>query len=138
MRLAPLLFLACFACLALQAGAQTFGSNDTKAYANTTIHNALNVINAVNESGYLIFYPNLTQAYADINQSMALYNNSPSAAVVLANKASLEADNQYMQISTYRQESIVVMLALTAVFAYAVMRVVTPVSAKRKQKKQRK
>jgi hypothetical protein len=137
MRFSPLLFAACFACLAFLASAQTFGSNNTKAYANITINNAIGVVNAVNESGYLLFYPDLSQAYADLNRSMSLYNASPSASVVLANRAAQEASDQYLKISAYKQESLVIMLILTAFFAYLMVLVVRPISAKKSKKSRR-
>ena len=137
MRPSPILLLACFACLTFMAGAQTFGSA-SKASANTTINNAITVLNEVNESGYLIFYPNLTQAYADLNKSMQVYNVSPSASEVLANRAEAEAQAQYQQINTYRQDSIGVMLFLTAILAYIVVIVARPVPGKSRGRKRRR
>lgn len=122
-----LLLLLSFAFAIQPASSQVISSNFSKEYANQTINQAIAVLNDVNQSGYLVFYPNLTQAYADLNSSMALYNTSPAAAVVLANKAMYEATAQYDAIGRYRQVSIAVMLVLTAVFAVIIYRIMKPV-----------
>ncbi|MDE1874354.1 MAG: hypothetical protein KGI04_04550 [Candidatus Micrarchaeota archaeon] len=109
------------------AGAQTQINNPTIAYANETVSNAAYYLSQVNESGYLIFYPNLTQAYSDLFKAESTYNTSPSSAVVFANKAVDEANTEYQRISTYRSESAVVMVAFTIFFVLLLGRVARPV-----------
>jgi hypothetical protein len=131
------LLLVSIALIVPSSDAQVIGVNTSREFANRTINNALSVIDAVNQSGYLIFYPNLTQAYAYLNRSMTVLNASPEASVVLANKASNEAMSQYEQIGAYRQQSLVVMLALTVVLAVLLSRLLRPVAVRtgRKSKK---
>ncbi len=114
------------------AGAQSQITNPTVAYANQTVSNAAYYISQVNESGYLIFYPNLTQSYSYLAKAQSLYNSSPAAAVIYANKATSEAVAQYARISSYKSESIVVMAAFTIFFALLLGRVMRPVGKKGK------
>jgi hypothetical protein len=116
------------------SGAQVIGGGASKEFANQTINNAMSVIDAVNQSGYLLFYPNLTQAYAYLNRSMVLLNASPEASVLLANKAADDAMAQYSMISAYRQQSILAMLALTAVLALILSRLMRPVPVRSNSK----
>jgi hypothetical protein len=113
--------------MASVSGAQVIGSNSTKAFANTIINNTITIIEAVNESSYLIFSPNLTRAYADLNRSMLVYNVSPEASIVLANRAANDALTQYSLMSAYKEGSLVVMLAMTAVLALILSKVMKPV-----------
>ena len=69
---------------------------------------------------------------------MQVYNVSPSASEVLANRAEAEAQAQYQQINTYRQDSIGVMLFLTAILAYIVVIVARPVPGKSRGRKRRR
>lgn len=123
MRHSLLVFVVSLALVLATAGAQSQVTSPTVAYANLTVSNAAYYISQVNESGYLIFYPNLTQAYADLFKAESMYNTSPSTAVVYANKAVNEAASEYLRISGYRNESVIGMAALTAVFAVVLARV---------------
>lgn len=125
MRHALLLF-SFFALLAV-ASAQSEIGTATRQAANQTISSAANYIELVNESSYLIFYPNLTQAYSDLAKAQNLYNTSPTSSVVYANKAAGEASAEYERISRYKSESIIVMLVLTALFALLLVILMRPV-----------
>ena len=116
MRRSLLAFLVSFSLVLAAAGAQTQFNGTTVAYANETVANAAYYIQQVNESSYLIFYPNLTKAYADLFKAESVYNTSPSVAVVYANKAATEASHEYARISAYRDESFAAMAAVTVLF----------------------
>ena len=122
MRSVLLAFVLSFSFALAAAGAQSQFTNPTVAYANLTVNNAAYYISQVNESGYLIFYPNLTQAYADLFKAESTYNTSPITAVVYANKAVNEATSEYIRISSYKSESVVVMAAATIVLAIVIAR----------------
>ena len=61
--------------------AQQAASGFSAGYANATMARVSAYVESVNESGYLIFYPNLTQAYSYLDKAQAAYNKSPEAAV---------------------------------------------------------
>ena len=85
------------------------------AEANSIINNATAYVNTVNQSGYLIFYPNLTKAYSYLNKSEQVYKSDPNAAVRDANLAMDSAKSQYERISAYRSTSFIVMAIATVV-----------------------
>lgn len=123
----PLFVLFSFLALFAIANAQVQIGGTTREIANRTLNLTSNYVGLVNESGYLIFYPNLTQANADLASAQKLLNTSPASSVVLANKAANEAKAQYQLISTYRVEAFAVTLALSIVFALILGRLMKPV-----------
>ena len=116
----------------LAHASQLSHSNYTQAQANAIIRNATNYINEVNDSGYLVFYPNLTQAYSYLNKSYALYPSSPSGAVYYATLASASAQGQYGRISYYRSASLITVLVLTVVVAALLYLFMRPVKLKKR------
>lgn len=126
MKLHSILFL--FSLLAVFALASAMSvSNTTPHLANQTLNHAIAVVALVNESSYLIFYPDLAQAYADLGRAQSLYNASPESSIVFANKAIAEANAQYQIISSHRNQAVVAMLVLTAIFAIMLSRLMKPV-----------
>ncbi len=101
----------------------------TMMTANQSIKNATAYLQTVNESGYLIFYPsNLSTAYAYLNKSETAYSHkSPALAVEYSDKAILLARSSYLQISYYRNVSIVVMLIFTAIVGLLLYKLMKPV-----------
>jgi hypothetical protein len=128
-----LAFVLSLSFVAAPAWAQSSFNSTTASYANETISNAAYYIEAVNESSYLVFYPNLTQAYADLFKAESLYNTSPATAVIYANKAVKEASGEYARISGYRNESAIAMAAITIVLAALIGRLAMPVRKQRGQ-----
>ncbi len=122
-------FLALFSLASLfyLAGAAQPLSITQAAAANQTLSRAEAYVSLVNESGYLVFYPNLTQAYADLNKSMQLYNNSPGSAVVFANEAVDSARIEYARIQEYKEASFVVMLVISIVLVAVFLKIMKPV-----------
>jgi hypothetical protein len=128
-----LAFVLSLSFVAAPAWAQSSFNSTTASYANETISNAAYYIEAVNESSYLVFYPNLTQAYADLFKAESLYNTSPATAVIYANKAVKEASGEYARISGYRDESAIAMAAIMIVLAVMIGRLARPVRKQRVQ-----
>ncbi len=101
----------------------------TMTAANQSIRNATAYLQTVNESGYLIFYPsNLSVAYSYLNKSETAYSRkSPALAVGYSDKAIFFARSAYLQISYYRNVSIVVMLIFTAIVGLLLYKLMEPV-----------
>jgi hypothetical protein len=127
-----LAFVLSLSFAAAPAWAQSSFNSTTASYANETISNAAYYIETVNESSYLVFYPNLTQAYADLFKAESIYNTSPAVAVVYANKAIKEASDEYARISSYRNESAIAMAAITIILAALIGRLAMPVRKQRR------
>ena len=110
------------------AGAQSpaiNGANYTSAYASNTINQTQAYIDTINQSAYLIFYPDLSKAYSYLNQARAIYQSSPSGAVEDAYLARNYATEQYQSISAYRSEAVpvvVILAALSLAWLYYVMK----------------
>ena len=128
--LLPLFLFSALAGLAY--GAQLNHTSYTEPEANVIVANAANYVNAVNDSGYLIFYPNLTQAYSYLNTSYNLLKASPSGAVFYATLARSSAEAQYNAISYYRNVSLVVMVAITAIIAGFLYLFMRPMNIKKR------
>jgi gamma-glutamylcysteine synthetase len=101
------------------------------SYANRTLQQAETVLAQVNESGYLVFYPNLTKAYADLSKAQQLYNTSPQGSLFYSQRAISEAEAQYQSMSSYRLYSALVMGAATLVFIFLLLRLFTPAKGRR-------
>ena len=89
--------------------------NYTVAYANSTINSTANYIETINQSGYLIFYPNLSKAYSYLEKARGIYTKSPSAAVAYADQAEASAREQYAAMAQYKLYS----FAAAAIFTLA-------------------
>ncbi len=112
--------------------AQSISSpNYTAEDANISIHQAEQYVNSINQSGYLIFYPNLSQAYSYINTAKRVYLDSPSSAVLYAEKAKASAKAAYDEIDVYRRASLLLMIVFTLVVAIALNKFMRPINKKR-------
>ncbi len=92
---------------------------------NATINSTAAYIQLVNESGYLIFYPNVTNATGLYNKAVNISASDPAAALTLLSEAHDSAQQQLQQISIYRNDSFVVVaiiFAASALVLYFVMR----------------
>jgi len=122
----------------LAAALMLFGMNAqrvnayTPEQANQIINSTSTYIDSVNQSGYLVFYPNLTQAYSYLDMAEKNYTVSPDRAVSYANNATASAMRQYQLISEQRAASFVVMAVLTVVTAVAVFRSMRNVRQKKR------
>jgi len=98
-----------------------------KVYANKTISEAQQYIDKINESAYLIFAPNLTQAYEYLSKAEKAYNTSPEEAVLYAKEAMRAAATNYKKLNAYRLYSALVMLAVTVAFALLLLHIMRKV-----------
>ncbi|MCL5427758.1 MAG: hypothetical protein M1321_01095 [Candidatus Marsarchaeota archaeon] len=113
-------FLAVLAvAVALQAYAAGMSAQGyTAKQANLTIQNISAYIQTVNESSFLVFSPNLTQAYYYLGKARAYYNKSPSLAVQYAFMANSSAMAAYDSMGKYRNYAILAMLVFTGVVGF--------------------
>ncbi len=101
---------------------QSTSINNT--YALQLLNESQSYVDAINQSGYLLFYPNLTKAYNDLNMSRNYLNNSINSSIYYANLAKSDANSEYSKISQYKQNSFYAMLIFTVasgLVLYAVM-----------------
>ena len=112
---------------------QISSSNYTSVQANATITAAYSYVNSVNESGYLIFEPNLAEPYSYLAKAQELVNSSPNAAVVDAQTALSLAKQQYSTISSYRQDSFPIAAIFTIAMLFALIKAMRPISAKNRK-----
>lgn len=125
--------------LLLAAGAAGTAQQPTNAIAYYNATSAY--IAKVNQSGYLIFRPNLTQAYNDLGQANSLLSsNTPNAtrAVQLLQSATASATKAQQKIYGYRAISAVVVIFLTIIVAFVLYKWMKPVSQQRRREKKRR
>ncbi len=132
MRFAFLPFVLLFLPMTLHAS-QISTTNYTAAQANATISSVYSYVNSVNESGYLIFEPNLTAPYNYLSKASELQNRSPDVAVIDAQTALSLAEQQYNAMNTYRQQSLIVVVVFTVAVLFALMKVMVPIRAKKRK-----
>lgn len=87
----------------------------TSAYANQTVNQTLSYVNQVNDSGYLIFYPNLTSSYSYLGKAEQYASSSPDSSVLYSQMAAKQAQEEYSRISGYKTDSLWIMLFLSIV-----------------------
>jgi len=114
--------------LAVTLNAQSVSApNYTAAEANSSISAAYSYVNTINQSGYLIFQPNLTQAYAYLSKASEIYNASPNAAVFDAQKAQQIAEAQYGSLNYFRYKALPWAVLCTAVVVLVLLKVMEPI-----------
>ncbi len=118
MRLHALLAVLSVAGILQPYGAGIGMQNYTVAQANQTIQNVSAYVQLVNQSAFLIFSPDLTQAHSYLGKAQVYYNSSPSLAVEYALMANASARNAYEAISAYRNYSFLAMLVFTGVVGF--------------------
>jgi hypothetical protein len=84
---------------------------------STAINSTRSYVNTVNESAYLIFYPNLTAAYGYIDNAVNVSHTNPAYAQVLLGKARESANAQLADIDRYKTWSFYVLAAVSVVLA---------------------
>lgn len=100
--------------------------------ASAIINSSAAYVNTVNQSAYLVFYPNLAKPYAYLNEAKLVYKSSPSTAVEYANLASLSAQQEYERISSYKSVSLLAALILTILFFAWTYFIMKPSNKKRR------
>ena len=106
----------------------------TPEQARQIINETANYINLVNESGYLIFYPSLSEAYAYMNNATKFYNSSPDLAVSYALKAKQIALQEEEKLDSYKLISLISMLIFTIIMLLLLYLYMKPIRKIRSQK----
>jgi hypothetical protein len=103
------------------------------AYNGTNITQAINstasYVNTINQSSYLVFYPNLTAAYRYLNLSENASRTNPTYAYSLLAEARSSARHQQLAIQQYANLSLYLLIAIAIVLAvvlYVFMRPYRP------------
>lgn len=109
-------------------------TNVRSANLTNTINSTSSFLNTVNRSSYLVFYPDMSQAYDYLYLAENQSNESYSYALLA--KARYSAKSQLDRINSYREISLYVLIASAAVLAcllYWFMRL-PPAKTARKRK----
>lgn len=69
--------------------------NATQQLANSTVANVTAYVSLVNQSAYLVFWPNLANAYSNLSAARLYIQSSPVSAIVDADKARYAAGLAY-------------------------------------------
>ena len=130
----PFLFVIAMALLSVAHAQQIRSVNYTQSQANATINSAYGYVNKINESGYLLFQPNLSSAYGYLSKATELENVSPNSAIFYADKAVSSAQQQYGNISFYKAASFPVVVIISLVFFALLIKVMIPVKREHRGK----
>ncbi|MGC8629075.1 MAG: hypothetical protein ACP5T4_02595 [Candidatus Micrarchaeia archaeon] len=84
-----------------------------ESLANATLAKAKAYVQLINESGFLVFYPNLSPSYAYLTKAEKVLNKSPSESIAYADLAVDEAKKSYENLNKYRVWSFIIMVLLT-------------------------
>jgi predicted PurR-regulated permease PerM len=109
--------------------------NYSYAQSNQIITNATKYISSINQSGYLIFYPNLTQAYKDLTLANQFHNSSPDTSITYALMAKNEASIAYTKIISYKIESLTIMIIAALISLVVLYLFMKPVNINENSKK---
>ena len=100
---------------------------------SSQINSTLSYINQVNQSSYLIFYPNLSSAYNEINMAR---NSSNSITINhLLESAKSSAEQQNNMLNNYRYISFIVMLILVIFSSILLYKLTLPFNSKKINRK---
>jgi hypothetical protein len=122
-----------FIMLAAAQPALVSQSNVSVSEANASIANATSYISSVNQSAFLLFYPNLSKAYGYLSDAKATYLTSPDAAILYSRQAVSAARNSYGELGRYREISLLFMLAFTIATAAALYKFMLPIKKRREK-----
>ena len=101
------------------------------------INNTLSYINEVNGSAYLIFYPNLSIAYNDINAAKNVSGNTSKINYLLLS-AENNAKYEYNMLNDYRYISFIVMIFFVIISGFILYKFSTPYKNKIYRNKNKK
>jgi hypothetical protein len=117
--------------------AHSQGANVSSTNIGEAINSTAAIISKVNQSGYLIFYPNLTQAYSYLSLAKNESNINTSITLSLLAKASQSAQAQQALIDQYKMVSLYALVVfgfLLAALLIVLMKPAVFTKGKRKRK----
>lgn len=83
------------------------------ATMNQEINSTQSYLQMVNESSYLLFSPNMTNAYIYLDRAINISTSNPQAAQLLLTQARASAKAQYDSINSWRYTTIEILAVLT-------------------------
>jgi hypothetical protein len=86
---------------------------------NQSINQTAAYISIVNQSGYLLFSPNLTTAYSDLSEAQNVSRSNPAQALALLAEAHQSAQQQLQYLDSEKNTSFTVLAIITVVLAIA-------------------
>jgi len=111
-------------CIALLAAPFLFGAAanaQSAAHGNASLAKAINstasYVNSINQSSYLIFYPNLTSAYNYLSLARNESQTNITYSYLLLGKANESAQHQAQLMFRYQQLSLLILIALSILLA---------------------
>ncbi len=113
--------LALLSSTVLSSGAYLNGATNITAAINSTRQ----YLDRINESAYLVFYPNLNYAYNALNESMNVSHTNVTKAFALlqlATASAANAQNRLYQYSTMSFYVLAIVSVALAIMLYSLMK----------------
>jgi hypothetical protein len=117
------------------AHAAQFPSSVSSSNLTMAINSTATFINNINQSGYLIFYPNLTTAYKDLNLARNESQINPPYAYELLASARSSAQSQENSINQYKSDSLYVLIFFAVVLVIFLYVLMVPLKSSRRRVK---
>ena len=132
-------FLICLAIGVLLLSLLARNSYSQTGSIGAEINSTIDYVNMVNESAYLVFYPNLTASYNYIGSAENVSRTNPTYARALLGMAMGSAKQQLNAIDAYKSGSLFVLAIATIVVAVLLNRLMRPGKGKinRRQRRRR-
>ncbi len=118
-----LLLLLSFFILSAPTAVAFASGGGSRQSINSSINSTTAYIQQVNESAYLIFYPNLSSAYNYLQKAENVSGTNATMAYVLLSEARASAAKQQDYLNGEKQVSAAVMAALTIITALLLFQV---------------
>ncbi|MGI0100237.1 MAG: hypothetical protein ACREBH_00725 [Candidatus Micrarchaeaceae archaeon] len=128
--------MAMMAMLSLCINAQ-YSTVNSSTGIGVAINSTKQFISTVNQSSYLVFYPNLTESYMYLHMAVNESKSNPGYAYILLGEAKASAQHQKQKLASYKTVSLYVLAAFTLVFAasiYVLMRPYRPKTGRKSSK----
>ncbi len=112
--------------------------SQTNSSMQQQINSTAAYIQTVNESGYLIFYPNLSQSYALLAKAQNESTSNPSQSLSLLTMARQSADQQLQIIDSYRNTAAVIVAIFVIVIGTLLYYTMIPYRRRNTRKRARR
>jgi len=114
----------------IAAGAQ---SSNVSSNLTIAINSTQSYIETVNQSSYLVFYPNLSTAYNDLALARNESSINISDAYMLLGKAKGSAEEAQSRISQYKTISLYLLVIVGVILAFSLYVLMSPSKAPKRK-----
>ncbi|MGD0729560.1 MAG: hypothetical protein ABR981_05785 [Candidatus Micrarchaeaceae archaeon] len=114
----------------IAAGAQ---SSNVSSNLTIAINSTQSYIETVNQSSYLVFYPNLSTAYNDLALARNESSINISDAYMLLGKAKESAEEAQSRISQYKTISLYLLVIVGVILAFSLYVLMSPSKAPKRK-----